>query len=84
MLRRGAGHAIANRWLSTLKLTLAFETPADHERVSDLLSRYDDKAFSYTDAASFVLMERLNVPTAFTFDADFRQYGLVVVPPTGT
>jgi uncharacterized protein len=44
-----------------------------------LISRYRDKDFTLTDATSFVLMERLGIRHAFTFDDDFRQYGLIVL-----
>jgi len=36
---------------------------------------YDDKKFSYTDAASFVVMERFGIEAAFTFSGNFAQYG---------
>lgn len=82
LARTALGHAVATRWLDSLDLNLIFQTEADDELVRSLLARYEDKAFSYTDAASFVLMERLGIPTAFTFDRHFRQYGVAVIPPT--
>jgi predicted nucleic acid-binding protein len=33
------------------------------------------KVFSMTDATSFVVMERLGIRHALSFDRDFRQYG---------
>ena len=80
LARYALGHAVAVRWLDSLALNLAFQSEHDHERIRELLARYEDKDFSYTDAASFVFMERLGVPTAFTFDAHFRQYGAAVLP----
>lgn len=53
----------------------------DEHRAKQLLTRYDDKAFSYTDATSFVVMERLGIVEAFTFDRHFAQYGLTVLCP---
>jgi predicted nucleic acid-binding protein len=47
----------------------------------DLLLRYTDKAWSYTDAISFVVMERLGIRLAFTFDDDFSQYGFTRLTP---
>lgn len=79
MLRR-LGPAIATSWVTSLPHNVLFEDEADHQAAQAILSRYADKDFSYTDAVSFVLMERLGIPTAFTFDARFRQYGLDVMP----
>ena len=45
------------------------------ERALDILTRYTDKDFSYTDATSFAVMERLGIETVFTFDHHFGQYG---------
>ncbi len=80
LARHGLGHAIANRWLDSLDLNLILQTAADHHNVRVVLGRYEDKDFSYTDAASFVIMERRGIPLAFTFDTHFRQYGLAVRP----
>jgi predicted nucleic acid-binding protein len=37
-----------------------------------------DKGFSYTDATSFALMERLRLRRALALDKRFRQYGFQV------
>lgn len=47
----------------------------DEDRALDILTGYTDKDFSYTDATSFAVMERLGVETVFTFDHHFGQYG---------
>lgn len=47
----------------------------DEDRALDILTRYTDKDFSYTNATSFAVMERLGIGTAFTFDHHFGQYG---------
>ena len=49
---------------------------SDEQRAKDILFRYTDKDFSFTDALSFVVMERLGIPRALTFDQDFGRYGL--------
>ncbi len=59
---------------------IVFETEEDSEAAQDIIGRYDDKDFSYADAGSFAIMERLGILRAFTFDAHFRQYGLEVIP----
>jgi predicted nucleic acid-binding protein len=43
---------------------------------------FADKDWSFTDCSSKVVMESLGIPTAFSFDQHFRQFGSVtVVPP---
>ena len=79
LTRHTLGHAVAVSWLESLDLNLVFQEESDHERVSRILARYGDKDFSYTDAASFILMERLGIPVALTFDDHFRQYGISVL-----
>lgn len=80
LARQALGHTLASAWLVSLDVNLVFQTESEHQEVKALLARYADKDFSYTDALSFVLIERLGIPTAFTFDAHFRQYGVHVVP----
>ncbi|MBI4670864.1 MAG: type II toxin-antitoxin system VapC family toxin [Chloroflexi bacterium] len=60
----------------------------DLEKSAQILASYQDQPFSLVDAVSFVVMERMNVTHAFTFDAHFRVYrfgakrerGFTVVP----
>ena len=59
--------------------TVVRVSAADERRARAILTQYDDKDFSLTDATSFAIMERLHIPYALTFDSDFRQYGLPVV-----
>jgi uncharacterized protein len=51
----------------------------DERRAREILAQYDDKDFSLTDAVSFGVMERLHITHAFSFDADFSQYGFTRV-----
>ena len=46
----------------------------------DRMRRFDDKRLSLTDCASFEVMDRLGVETAFTFDRDFRDCGFRMMP----
>ena len=55
----------------------------DERRALAILRQYQDKMFSFTDATSFAVMERLNTQHAFSFDADFRQYGWIVLSSSG-
>ncbi|HZO28840.1 MAG TPA: PIN domain-containing protein [Chloroflexota bacterium] len=77
------GHAAANRLLSRLRTTsvttLVRVTEADEDAALNLIARYRDKDFSLTDATSFVVMERLGIDHALSFDDDFRQYGWILL-----
>jgi predicted nucleic acid-binding protein len=44
------------------------------------MAQFADKKLSLTDCASFELMERLGIETAFTFDRDFRDCGFRMAP----
>ncbi len=77
MLAR-VGRARAFRFLQGLeRSTTVVErvTEGDERRALEILARYDDKDFTYTDATSFAVMERLRMDTAFAFDRHFSQYG---------
>lgn len=56
-------------------------TPNDVKEARQIIYRYDDKEFSLTHATSFVVMERLKIPSALTFDNHFAQYGFSVLAP---
>ena len=73
---------IATRFLRDMEhspTTLVWVTPRDVERAKAIIYQYDDKDFSLTDAASFAVMERLRIASAFTFDRHFAQYGFTVL-----
>jgi predicted nucleic acid-binding protein len=62
-------------------ITVVAVTPEDETRAVDIIRRYDDKMFSYVDASSFAVMERLGLGHAFDFDRHFSQYGFITVAP---
>ena len=53
----------------------------DENNAMEILKAFKDKEFSYTDATSFAVMERLGIATAFAFDDHFTQYGRLTVVP---
>jgi uncharacterized protein len=55
---------------------------SDEARAKQILFQYEDKDFSFADATSFAVMERLAIRLAFTFDRDFAQYGFTVLTAT--
>ncbi len=84
LLLNRLGRAVAMRFLAAVadgRTTLIRVTADDEQRALSIIERYTDKAFSLTDATSFVVMERLGIEAAFAFDRDFRQYGLPVLQP---
>ncbi|MSR60650.1 MAG: PIN domain-containing protein [Planctomycetaceae bacterium] len=60
---------------------LEWVTPADFDAAWEVFSTFRDKGWSFTDCTSRVVMQRLSVGTAFSFDTHFRQFGDVAVVP---
>ncbi len=44
----------------------------------ELLNKYDDQNFSFTDCTSFTLMQANRIEAALTFDGHFSQMGFIV------
>lgn len=61
--------------------TIIWVTPEDEQAAWELFKRYDDKEFSFTDCTSLVVMRRLGLSHAFTFDEDFEQTGEFIRVP---
>ena len=51
----------------------------DERMGREIIERYSDKDFSYCDAISFAVMDRLEISEAIAFDEHFQQYGQFVV-----
>lgn len=60
-------------------VSVEFATLEHHDKAMEWLRRFADQDFTYTDATSFAVMERLGLRTAFAFDPHFRQYGFQVL-----
>ncbi len=77
------GAPLARKWLIGNVWPVQRVTIDDEAVAMSIISQYTDKTFSYADATSFAVMERLGVRKAFAFDPHFRQYGFQVVglPP---
>jgi predicted nucleic acid-binding protein len=71
--------ALARRWLLGNVWRVERVNEEDESRARAIIAQYADKRFTYTDATSFAVMERLGLKTAFAFDAHFRQYGFQVI-----
>lgn len=61
---------------------LEWVTPRDVERAWQVFFSHRDKAWSFTDCVSRVVMDRLGIDTAFAFDGHFWQFGTVRVVPS--
>jgi len=82
LIRSRLNHRLAVRFLDNIyasSVTRIRIIPDDEARAEEILRRYGDKKFSYTDATSFVVIARLHIEAAFTFDKNFSEYGKIVV-----
>lgn len=52
------------------------------EKARELFFQYTDKAFSFTDCTSFVVMREMRLTHALTTDGHFRQAGWQTLPAT--
>jgi predicted nucleic acid-binding protein len=84
LIRRNLGHREAVTFLDRIKISPRIEKVyADAElegQAEEILRRYHDQLFSYTDAVSFALMHQRNIEEAFTFDRHFTVAGFMQVP----
>jgi uncharacterized protein len=79
LIRFRAGHFLAVQFGEALRksqfLRIEHITPEIIEQAWRLFKKYIDHDFSFTDCTSFIIMERLHIQTAFTFDHHFKEYG---------
>jgi predicted nucleic acid-binding protein len=69
------GAALARRWLLGQTWQIEAVQARDEEVAKDIIRKYADKSFSYTDATSFAVMARTGISVAFGCDPHFQQYG---------
>ena len=72
------GYPVARSWLEGQCWPVERATLEDEERAVEIICSYEDKSFSYTDAVTFAVMERLGIRMAFAFDKHFVQFGLSI------
>ncbi len=76
------GHDRAMAFLDALDAgacTVERVSRKDERWAGDLLRSHADKDYSFCDALSFVVMERMGIKEAMAFDRHFRAYGRVTV-----
>lgn len=78
------GRALAREWLAGLRWPIERVSESDESQAREIVLSYQDKDFSYTDATSFAIMERLGISTVFAFDRHFEQYGFPPIRVDGT
>lgn len=61
--------------------TIYYLTEEDIRQTWQVFCQFSDKNWSFTDCASRVVMTKLDLTQAFTFDHHFRQFGFVNVVP---
>jgi uncharacterized protein len=85
LIRFKAGHHIAVQFGEALKgsrlLRIEPITSEIIEKAWQLFKNFSDHDFSFTDCTSFIIMERLHIQTAFTFDHHFKEYGRFTTKP---
>lgn len=85
IIRLRASHAIAVEFGETIRrsrfMRVEYVTSELIDAAWSLFKKYRDHDFSFTDCTSFVVMERLEIATAFAFDDDFREYGQFLIKP---
>lgn len=84
LILRGLGHDAAVQFLESInsspRIIRTCSTAGIERAAEELLKKYDDQNFSYTDAVSFALMRQQKIKKAFSFDKHFQTMGFVMVP----
>jgi predicted nucleic acid-binding protein len=82
LLLNRIGRDAAMRFLDTFfqsTMILIRVTEADETTAREILRASSDKEYSYTDATSFAVMDRLHIKEALTYDHHFAQQGYSIV-----
>jgi predicted nucleic acid-binding protein len=66
---------MARHWLLGQAWQIEAVQARDEEVAKDIIRKYTDKSFSYTDATSFAVMARIGISAAFACGPHFQQYG---------
>lgn len=82
LILRRLGRENAIQYVSNLSMSswIIRVSEEDEKTGWNILLRYQDKDFSYVDAVSFAVMERLKIKEIFAFDEHFEQYGFRLLP----
>jgi predicted nucleic acid-binding protein len=87
LLRVRVSHRHALAFLDSLKtsrqIIRAHVSPDLLAEAEVLFRRYRDKRWSFTDCVSFAFMDQRDLHDAFSFDANFAEYGKQIHPAGG-
>lgn len=81
LLLNRLGPEIARDWLDEQCWPVERVTLEDEIKAKGILHTYYDKTFTYCDAVTFAVMDRLEIKHAFAFDQHFTQYGAELFCP---
>ncbi len=78
------GHSAATDFLNKVKasprISKIYSNEETEEEAQNILIKYQDQDFSYTDAVSFAIMHRRKLKKAFCFDRHFLAAGFISIP----
>jgi predicted nucleic acid-binding protein len=72
---RKAAARLAEDLRASVRVNVVAQTPEQFEAALQAYKRADDKNWSFTDCASFQIMDRERIRSAFTHDRHFFQAG---------
>jgi predicted nucleic acid-binding protein len=71
---------LAEAALASKFMRIIFSDKALFSEAMRIFKQHSDKEWSLTDCVSFATMKKLEIRTAFTFDAHFKQFGFLTIP----
>ena len=84
LIRRAIGHQAAITFLKNIatspRVIKIYSDSVLEETAEDILRKYQDQDFSYTDAVSFAGMKQYGTIRAFSFDQHFVTAGFTIIP----
>lgn len=74
LMLKKIGRDLAIHYIESLRRTAVVEqiSEPDEKRAWEIILNFQDKDFSYVDATSFAVMERLGLARSFAFDDHFQ------------
>jgi hypothetical protein len=79
-LRHKAAIEFLERIKASPRILKIYSNENIEAEAEEILAKYTDQDFSYTDAVSFVIMKRQKIRKAFCFDKHFVTAGFTNIP----